>query len=436
MARLLPDWISSFLDYTDHMEAPRLMRTWAAVSAIASCLRRKVWIDQDQFVWTPSLYIIFVGPPGVITKSTTTDLSSNLLREVPGIKFGPNNITWQALASAFATSSEAFEWPEGSGDQNPMSPITCVSRELGSLLNPKDQDLVNLFIELYDGAKVYQKVTKMSGDDTIEYPWINLLGATTPSWIASNVPKSALGGGLISRCIFLYGDEKERMVAYPREVIKKLPPGVHAKIREALIHDLEHIAMNLCGPYDMTEKAIAWGTEWYEKLWGGAKAHYSDDKLMGYIARKQTHLHKLAIVLAASRTDKLVITDEDLQVADQMLTAIEGCLDKVFAQIGRTEQSEYAEKFIMVVRKRGAILYEEAYRLVHTHFPDMRDFEGILTGAIRSGQLNTFVNQKDGKVYIVSTSPGSNTSAPLSSNNSAPQQAPDPLNVESKTPNS
>ena len=411
------------------------MRTWSGISAIASALRKKVWIDQDQFQWTPGLYIIFVGPPGVITKSTTTDLSSNLLREVPGIKFGPNNITWQALASSFAGACESFIWPIASGDQHPMSPVTLVSRELGSLLNPKDQDLVNLFIELYDGAKVYQKETKMSGNDTIESPWINMLGATTPSWIADNVPKSALGGGLISRCIFLFGDEKEKMVPYPKEVIRN--KVVHDMVRKALVHDLEHISLNLCGPFEMTKDAIAWGSEWYIRLWTNAKSHYNDDKLMGYIARKQTHMHKVAMVLSASRKDQLVLTAEDLQLADQMLTAIEGQLDKVFAQIGRTEQSVQAEKFIGLIKQKGKVKYEEAYRVVHTHFPDFRDFEGILSGAIRSGQIELWPDPSDGGQFYLRVPGERGGSVLLSPNNSDPITKPELPNVSTpnQTPN-
>ncbi len=367
------------------MEAPKLLRSWSGISAIASALRKRVWIDQDQFQWTPGLYIVFVGPPGVSTKSTTTDLSSSLLREIPGIKFGPNNITWQALATAFANSAEAFEYPPGSGDQNPMSPITLVSRELGSLLNPKDGDLVNLFIELYDGAKTYQKQTKMSGNDTIEQPWINMMGATTPSWIADNVPHSALGGGLISRIIFLYGDEKEKLVAYPADAIRN--KAVHDAVRKALIHDLEHISMNLVGPYELTPEAKKWGTDWYHRLWEGAKGKYNDDKVMGYLARKQTHMHKLAMVLSAAYKDELKITLDDLQLADKMLDSVEASLEKVFAQIGRSQMSVQAEQFINLIANKGLVSYSEAYKLVHAYFPDARDYEGVLAGALRSGQL-------------------------------------------------
>src|SRR6202008_919382 len=142
-----------------------------------------------------------------------------------------------------------------------------------------------------------------------------------------------------------------------------------------------------------------------------------DDKLMGYIARKQTHLHKVAMVLSASYKDERKVTIEDLQVADQMLTSVEGCLDKVFAQIGRTEQSVNAEKFVNLIRKKGKVVYEEAYRLVHVHFPDMRDFEGICAGAIRSGQIVPWQDPQTGRMYLTACEETVADIRPLSNHN-------------------
>lgn len=394
--RHFPDWISAFLTYTNHMESPKIMRSWAAISAIAGALRKHVWIDQDQFRWTPGLFIILVGPPGVITKSTTADLSMNLLREIPGIKFGPNNITWQALVGAFGAASESFplgdEWV-------PMSALTLVSRELGSLINPKDQDLINLFIELWDGDKKYEKITKMSGNDTIDSPWINLFGATTPSWISDNMPKSAVSGGFASRCVFLYGDEKERFVPYPKLNIQ----SGHDLFRQKLIHDLEHIAINLVGEYILSPTAYEWGSKWYVNLWTEAKLHYNDDLIMGHIARKQTHMHKIAMILAASRKDALVIEAEDLQCADVLLKGVEADLPKVFSRIGRTEESLAAERFIEFVRHKGRIPYQEAYQQVHVFFPNFGDFEGMLVGAVRAGYIRVVPDPVGGGIWIEPT---------------------------------
>lgn len=355
------------------------MHFWAGVSTVAGALRRKVWIDMKRFHWYPSFYISFVGPPGIIAKSTTIDVAMNLLRQVPDIKFGPNSVTWQALVTSFAASSQAFEY---NGEWHPMSPLTLVASELGSLINLQDKDMVNLLIELWDGKKSYEKITKMSGNDTIEAPWINILAGTTPHWIADNMPQAMIGGGLSSRCIFIYADTKDKYVAYVDEQIKIDDPVVQAQLTQ----DLEQIAM-LVGPFTISEPARVWGRAWYERFWRDASSRMDDQMLEGYAARKQTHLHKVAMIMSVSRGDSLTIIPEDLELANQMLEDIETDMPRVFAHIGRTEDSLQAARFIDFIHKKGTISYAEAYRMIHAHFPDFRDFEGILAGAVRSGQV-------------------------------------------------
>ena len=379
MSRNFPDWIHSYLEYASVTEAPRRMHFWAAVGTVAGALRRRVWIDMVRFQWTPSFYIIFVGPPGIVAKSTTIDIATDLLRQVPGIKFGPNAITWQALVTAFAAASESFEYNE---EWHPMSPLTLVASELGSLINLQDKEMVNLLIELWDGKKKYEKITKMSGNDTVEAPWINLQAGTTPHWVADNMPQAMIGGGLSSRCIFVYGDAKERYVAYVDEMVGK----EDAALRTKLIQDLEQIAM-LCGPFHIDPEAREWGREWYKSFWKDASSRMDDQMLEGYAARKQTHIHKVAMVLSASRGDSRTINLNDIQLANTMLEDIENDMHRVFSRIGRTEDSMQAERFIEYVKKKGLVPYTEAYKMIHTYFPDFRDFEGILTGALQSGQL-------------------------------------------------
>lgn len=379
MTRNYPDWIPQYLQYASVTEAPKRMHFWSAVGTVAGCLRRRVWIDMKRFCWYPSFYIIFVGPPGIIAKSTTIDISTDLLRQVPGIKFGPNAITWQALVTAFAAASESFEY---NAEWHPMSPLTLVASELGSLLNLQDKEMINLLIELWDGKKTYEKITKMSGNDIIEAPWINLQAGTTPHWIADNMPQAMIGGGLSSRCIFVYGDTKERYVAYVDEQVG----AGDVEMRTNLIEDLERIAM-LTGPYTISTGAREWGRAWYERFWKDAASRMDDQMLEGYAARKQTHMHKVAMVLSASRSSSLILTSEDLQLANEMLEDLEQDMHRVFSRIGRTEDSMQAERFIDFVRRKGSVPYHDAYKMIHIYFPDFRDFEGILSGAINSGQL-------------------------------------------------
>ncbi|HKU52713.1 MAG TPA: hypothetical protein VJQ25_09630, partial [Nitrospira sp.] len=122
------------------------MYFWVGASTVAGALRRRVWIDQSYFRWYANMYVVLVAPPGIVSKSTTAGLGMRLLRQVPGIRFGPDVVTWQALVTAFAEAGEAFEF---GGEYLTMSPITIESSEFGNLLNPSDKDMVDLLVSLW-----------------------------------------------------------------------------------------------------------------------------------------------------------------------------------------------------------------------------------------------------------------------------------------------
>lgn len=380
MPRFHKDFISAYMEYAQYSEAPKHMHFWTGVSVVAGALRRKVWIDMAYFRWYPNFYIILVAPPGIVQKSTTAGIGMSLLRQVPGINFGPEVVTWPALVTAMASISEGYEV----GDMiHIMSALTLESSEFGNLLNPQDKEMVDLLVNLWDGKQgSFNKATKNSGNDSIENPWINLIACTTPSWIAGNFPEYMIGGGFTSRCLFVYAEEKDKFVAYPGLSV----PKDLDRVQRELISDLTHIS-TLAGEMKLSPEAIKWGTEWYEKHYSERPANLDDDRFGGYIARKQTHIHKLAMVLSASESDTLVIEAEHLQTAATMTTDLEPDMAMVFAKIGKTEASFYADRMVQYVARRGETPYMEVYRYVHSHFPSMRDFEDVLAGCVRAGML-------------------------------------------------
>jgi hypothetical protein len=369
------------MEYAEHGEAPRHMHFWTAVSAIAGALQRKVWIDMAYFKWYPNFFIVLVAPPGVVSKSTTAGIAMDLLRQVPGVKFGPDVVTWPALLSAFAESTCTFELD---GEHLPMSAMTLESSEFGNLLKPQDVEMVDLLVSLWDGKQgSFEKKTKHSGNDSIPNPWINLIGCTTPSWIAGNFPEYMIGGGFTSRCVFVYADTKAKLVAYPS---RHVPAGLDTRKR-ALIEDLTRISL-LKGEYRLSEAAYAWGEAWYARHYAVRPVSLNLEQFAGYLARKQTHLHKLAMVLAASGSDSMTITDEHLSIADTMLTDLEPDMQFVFSKLGRSETSMHTEKLVEFVHSKGSVGYSEAFRHVHSFFPSMRDFEDIMAGCVKAGFIN------------------------------------------------
>lgn len=385
------NWIKAFLEYASFSEAPKHMHFWTAVSTIAGALRRRVWLDMAYFKWHPNFYVILVAPPGIVSKSTTAGIGMSLLRKVPDIKFGPDVVTWQALVTGFAESTMSFEYQ---GEFHPMSALTIESSEFGNLVNPQDTEMIDILVNMWDGKTgAFEKKTKGSGNDLVENPWINIIACTTPAWIAGNFPEYMIGGGFTSRCIFVYAEKKAKLVAYPHQIV-----NVNLKeMAQKLVEDLCQISL-MTGEYSLTPEALEWGQTWYKAHYESKHLELDDDRFGGYLARKQTHIHKLAMILAAAESSNLSITAEHLAVADKMVTDLEPDMQYVFSKIGKSDDAVYAERLIWYVQKRNGCLYQEAYRFVHAHFPKMQDFEAIITGTVRSGYL--VLKQKGSEYWL------------------------------------
>jgi len=391
--RNYPDWLEAFCDYAGYGEAPRKMYNWVGVSALAGALRRKVWLDMIYFKWYPNFYVILVAPPGIVSKSTTAAIGMDLLRQVGGIRFGPDVVTWQALVQSFAGAAESFIYAD---EHLTMSPITIESSEFGNLLNPADKDMVDMLVNLWDGKQGnFEKRTKGSGTDIVQNPWINLIACTTPAWIAGNFPEYMIGGGFTSRCVFVYADQKANYVAYPH---LNVPAKIHEQ-REKLIQDLEYISTAFAGPFNLTPDALEWGMAWYHDHYEKPNPALDDARFGGYRARKQTHIHKLAMVISAATRDDMKITVAELRRAHDLVTELEADMPFVFSQIGQEQDAYHTQRMLNYIKKSGGAPYEDAYRQVHANFPHAKDFEEVLQGCVRAGLLA--MQNRSGTIWLV-----------------------------------
>lgn len=392
MPRKLSNWIDTYLSYSSTSEAPKSFHFWTAVSTIAGALRRRVWIDMAYFQWTPNMYIVLVAPPGIVSKSTTISIGMRLLREIDDVVFGPDAVTWQALTESLAESSRSVLINELF---HPMSCITIASSEFGTFLNPHDREMVDVMVSLWDGQiGVWEKRTKTQGSDSIVNPWINMIACTTPSWIAGNFPEYMIGGGFTSRCVLVYAEEKRHLVAYPGANV----PTNFSDMRDALLHDLEIISQ-MAGEYKLTPEAYAWGEQWYQNHYEETKAGKFDQaRFGGYMARKQTHIHKLAIVLAAAQRDELIITKEDLQQANEYVSQLEVHMPKVFSLIGRSQEARIGEDVYRVVKEHTAIDKPALFQVLRSTY-GVEEIERGIRGCLEANLIALI--QKSGRQILV-----------------------------------
>jgi len=391
--RKLKNWIQSYMKYSSYSESPDKFHFWTAVGTIAGALQRHVWIECGYWQWVPNFYIIFVAPPGIVAKSTTMGIGVNLLRKVPKVNFGPDACTWQVLVQELAKSGQVFTDPNTSKFEK-QSAMTICAGELGTFLDPKNGEMVDALVSLWDGQKgPWRKATKTQGNDEIINPWINMMGCTTPAWISGSFPDYMIGGGFTSRTVFVYADKKRQFVAYPHLTMK---PD-QGQLEEDLIHDLCEIN-KMAGEMRLTEDAIALGEAWYHDFHTKRPSHLDNDQFEGYIARKQTHIHKLAIILSAVRDDDLWITPEDLEQAIAITTTLESDMPKVFGKIGQSQSGKHTQFIRRLLYTHGKIEQTQLYNLCFKTMT-VKEYEDSVKSLVKAGKCQ--LKQEAGKVYIV-----------------------------------
>lgn len=397
--RHFDDWLKGYMLFTAASESPDSFHFWTGVSTLAGALRRRVWIDQLTFQWTPNFYIILVGPAGVVQKSTSLSLGMRLLERLK-IPFGPPSMTWQALTKSLEEALIEMTYLDDQGVEYklPMSCLTIPVSELGTLLKPDDSSLIDVLIDLWDGRLGnWGHKTRTTGEIVVKNPWVNIIACTTPAWLQEHVPEVMIGGGLMSRIIFVYGDRKRRLVPYPR---LEVPAADFREIEEKLFLDLAEIS-TLSGEYKLSDDAISWGVKWYEEHNDASRrpAHLASARFGGYLARKQTHIHKLAMIMAAARHSKLVIELEDLTKAAALIDSVEPSMILAFESIGVADESKRMQEMVALVRHHRFLTMSQLWSLCMRNM-NLKDFKETLRAAIEGNVLKPTTNNGQNGVTV------------------------------------
>ena len=327
MSRACSHFIDSYMKYTDGLEAPDSFHQWAAISMISIALRRQCWIDMGHFKVFPNMYIVLVADPGVCRKTASINPAVALYEDLTNAKISADATTREALIRALKQSESSYQ--TSSSEIATQSALTIVSRELSVFLGNGDHDLLSLLTDLYDCPNRWEYRTKNSGIDIIHNVWLSILAASTPEWLSSSIPVTAIGGGFTSRILFIVESKSRKKVAFPVMTPEQRREMDNLKL------DLAKM-MNLHGPFTITPEAREYFIEWYN---GHSHATIEDKRFWGYAERKHIHILKLASILSVADSDAMVIEGTHIRQAHFMIDSIEPGMMEAFGSAGRSEES-------------------------------------------------------------------------------------------------
>lgn len=376
-SRELGNWLSAYAEYSSESESPEDYHLWTGLSIIASAVRRNVSLDQGIYTLHPHMFVMLVGPPGKVGKSTAIRMGRRLLLGVDGINFGPDSVTREELIRQIAKV----------GQGKPQAAMTIHSTELSDLIEPSGVTMISFLTTIYDGDDRWKYATKGSGRDDIGKPSLNILAGTTPSWIADGLPSDIIGHGFIARVIFVYAEEPRYLKPFPRSPSKSLT--------RKLVNDLDHIS-RLEGEFIWGKGSKKTYAQMYRIL---ARTRPKDYRIEGFHNRKKIHILKIAMLLSIAESDDLTIHTRDLDAAWSLLSTVERDMARAFSAVGSHEQASNIERILARITYEGAMTQSEIYNEFFAMGGD-QDMKAMLTMLEKMGRIKLGRNKENEFTYV------------------------------------
>lgn len=316
--RKLESWIDGFERYTADLESPAIFRRWTGIFTLACAMERKIWISNRMGILFPNLYIFMIGPPGA-GKTVTASVSRELLLALDEHHVAPTSVTRASLIDNLKEAERKIVRPRESPPFVEFNSLALLSNELGVLLPAYENDFMNVLTDLYD-CKVYSE-SRRSKDTRIAIPspQLNLMAATTPSYLNNFLPAGAWDQGFLSRTIMVYAGAPPLSDLFA-------PVSVDAQLKQALAHDLVEIS-RLYGELEWEPSAVVAIREWRE---GGMRPLPDHPKLLHYNTRRTAHLIKLCQIASVARASDYIITMEDFVEALGWMIEAEEFMPDIF----------------------------------------------------------------------------------------------------------
>jgi hypothetical protein len=326
-------WVDTLLDFTDHIGAPVVFRRWAAISAIAGALERKVWIQSQREKIFPNLYVFLAGPPG--TGKTRALMACRRVWE----GLGTHHVSQLSLTKAafIDTLAKAKKQIRASGHYEIHSLLVAIP-ELGVLLPGYDSEFMNTLTHLYDCLPYSEsRRTNKEGPLSIENTVVNLIACTTPGFLVNAMPVGAWNEGFMSRVTIIYNDAT---INKPFGLLDEETVGDDPHLRAVLQTEMKRIS-DLEGRIGWTSEAAKLAEhfnelEFKDETEFPAPAH---PRLLHYNTRRPVHFLKLCLISSVDRGALEIDTLDCHRARDWMLEA-EKTMPEIFHQMASGGDSQ------------------------------------------------------------------------------------------------
>lgn len=346
-------FLENYRKFTEGTETPEIMHLWCGLSALAGGAEKRVWIDRSFFKIFLNLYIILVGPPGVVSKSTSMGLAGKLLKENNRIVL-EDSVLKEKIIQEMDENINSFKL--NSTKIFNHASVTYLADELNVLLS-SGMDMTKFLVTIYSKDEAYHYKTKNAGTYIIPNPFFNLIACATPEWFGRSVAADMTSTGFLARNIIVYEDESRGREPNPKITQEK---NEARNVCSRIIANLQ----DLYGDLPLTADAEDWYDKWYRDQ---AIKPNEDYRMAGYYDRKsKTHIMKVGALMALG-DERKEIDVIDLERALNILERTEVKMRNAYLIAGSNKLAPFVSRVINILEQgEGKVNMKDLLRSLYT----------------------------------------------------------------------
>lgn len=335
-ASLVP-FYDLYFEYVGVTEVPIFYNRWCPIVSIAAMLERQCWFVHGHWTIYPNMYVMLIGDPAA-RKTTAITLAQKILQWTGYDRFSADKSSkerflFDLLNIPFDEKAEIEELQELIIDQ--PSERFIVSDEFTDFVGKHNLEFLTMLSKLWDNRDKYEHPKLHGKSIVVDKPTVNILSASQPEMLYSAFPPEAIGQGIMSRFILVYGEPTGIKITYP----KTPTDGIKTKLKKRM----EEIKRKVTGRMHLTSLAETAIDTIYKETIG-----IEDYRFKHYNNRRLTHLIKLSMLFAAMDL-RTTIDIQDVARANTLLHVTEQRMPRALGEFGIAKNSEIANKIMQVI---------------------------------------------------------------------------------------
>lgn len=336
------DLFTSYMNYVDleNQEAPAIYHRWTLASTIGALLGRQFYLPHGKGIIYPNQYVMLMGTPGA-RKGSSMNIGRDLLRKAGYARFSASKTSPERfLIDMKQYDSDPSETIDGLEALvlNPPAESYVFAGEFVDFMGSNDVAFINLFTNLWDNLPDYEHPKIHGKSVKVFQPTINLFGGSTPQTFAMAFPPEIIGTGFSSRLLLIHSEPTGKKIAWPT-----LPDDLATE--QFALH-LRTIREQVKGEAEFSEEARKTVEIIYKNM-----IYIEDARFNFYMERRDTHLKKLAMIIAAGEI-KTTVKPEHVIRANTMLAKAERWMPKALGEFGKSKNATAAQEILNFLGRR------------------------------------------------------------------------------------